>query len=235
VFREASHITKFAVLEWNGSSLLNLIIKRLLKNEQIIRLFEIDRERVLQNFEDQQDLFYRFFPTQVEQGARKPSTFDWMVSRCADGQQKTAPRELIHLLNSIREKEIGHLERGETPPPADQLFERSVFKEALPEVSEARLVQNLYAEYPDQRKYISLLGSQKTEQSVDSLASIWGVSGDEAKDRAEQLVEIGFFQPRGLRDQPTFWVPFLYRDALKMIQGMADEPEVEGEQTTLPL
>jgi hypothetical protein len=41
--------------------------------------------------------------------------------------------------------------------------------------------------------------------------------------RAEMLVRIGFFQRRGSRDDPTFWVPFLYRDALEMIQGLAEE------------
>ena len=37
------------------------------------------------------------------------------------------------------------------------------------------------------------------------------------------LVEIGFFQPRGARENWTYWVPFLYRDALNMSQGIADE------------
>ena len=103
-FREASHITKFVLLEWNPASLLNLVVKRLLKNEVIVTDFGIDRSGVLSDFNIQRDLFYRFFPRQVEQGRRKASAFDWMVSRCADGHQKTAPRELIHLLNAIREK-----------------------------------------------------------------------------------------------------------------------------------
>jgi len=134
-------------------------------------------------------------------------------------------RELIHLLNALREKEIGRLERGENPPPGEQLFERSVFKEALPDVSEARLVQNLYAEYPDLSAYIRKLSGEKTEQTVDSLAAIWNVGPTEAHEIAERLIEVGLFQLRGSRQQPTFWVPFLYRDSLNMVQGMADEPE----------
>ena len=42
-----------------------------------------------------------------------------------------------------------------------------------------------------------------------------------AQAKAEELVEIGFFQRRGSRDAPAFWVPFLYRDALEMVQGRA--------------
>jgi len=224
-FREASHITRFVILEWNSSSLLNLVVKRLLKNDVIVTEFAIDRENVLSDFNAQRDLFYRFFPAQVEQGRRKASTFDWMVSRCADGQQKTAPREVIHLLNSIREKEIGRLERGESPSSGEQLFDRSVFKEALPDVSEARLVQNLYAEYPDLSAKVRQLKGEKTEQTMDSLATIWQIEPAEASQIAEKLTEVGFFQLRGSRSQPTFWVPFLYRDGLQMIQGMADEPE----------
>src|ERR1700748_1607925 len=115
------------------------LVRRVLKNDIIIRQFEIDRNGVLRDFNAQRDVFYRFFPKQVDQGTKKPPTFDWMVSRCADGRGKTAPRELIHLLTAIREKEIERLERGEEPPADEQIFDRSVFKQALPVVSETRL------------------------------------------------------------------------------------------------
>jgi len=87
-------------------------------------------------------------------------------------------------------------------------------------------VQTLYAEHPDLREFISRLSGEKTEQTLESLTSIWEMNRNEASERAQKLIEIGFFQPRGSRDQPTFWVPFLYRDGLKMSQGLADEPEV---------
>lgn len=66
------------------------------------------------------------------------------------------------------------------------------------------------------------LKGEKTEQTPDSLGHIWAVK-TVIERRAETLVQIGFFQRRGSRDDPTFWVPFLYRDALEMIQGLADE------------
>lgn len=222
-FREASHITKFVVIEWNNSSLLNLVIRRILNNEHILAAYLLDKATILQDCNGQTELFYRFFPKQVEQGSRKPSTFDWMISRCADGSAKTAPRELIHLLTSLRETEIIRLERGESAAPGDQIFDRSVFKEALPAVSETRLVQNLIAEHPDMKSYVQRLNGQKTEQTIESLCQIWKVDHETSLKCAQKLVEIGFFQPRGARDQPTYWVPFLYRDALKMSQGLAEE------------
>ena len=39
---------------------------------------------------------------------------------------------------------------------------------------------------------------------------------------ANDLADVGFFERRGTRDAPSFWVPFLYRDALNMVQGSAE-------------
>lgn len=222
-FREASHITRVAILDWEPPALLNLIIRRLLSNRPLLDGYQIDDAKVLKNFNEQDALFYRFFPRQVEQGTKKRSTLDWMISRTADGTNKTAPRELIHLLNTVREKEIERSERGEAAPAGDQLFDRSVFKPALEVVSEARLVQTIYAEYPDLKPSLVELEGEKTEQTTASLATIWKIPEDEAKKRIQALIEIGFFQERGGRDHWTYWVPFLYRDALSMSQGAADE------------
>lgn len=222
-FREASHITRDITLTWSKNALLNLIIRRVLKNEALIDAHRIDRDAVLKSFPAQTALFYELFPDQVDQGAKKPSTLDWIISRCADASNKTAPREVIHLLNSVREQEIARLERGEAFPPDRQLFDKSVFKLALPAVSEAKLVSNLFAEYPELKSAIQKLKGEKTEQTVETLAKLFGARSEEAATIAENLVGIGLLQKRGSKDSPTFWVPFLYRDALEMIQGMADD------------
>jgi hypothetical protein len=230
-FREASDITRFVVLGWDRLSLLNLLMRRALSNDLIVDEFGINTEEVLKDASAQEELFARLFPAQVEQGERKSSTFDWMINRCADGTKKTAPRELVHLLNCLREQEARRLERGGTPPPDDQLFDRSVFKQALPTVSETRLYQYLYAEYPAYRRYIEMLDRQKTEQTPASLAGLWGSNAGDAIKTARELVALGFFEERGTREEPTFWVPFLYRDALRMVQGKAGETgKAEGEE-----
>jgi hypothetical protein len=189
----------------------------------VVREYKVDRDVVLNDSAAQSDLFYKMFPRQVDQGPQKPSTFAWILSRCADGTTKTAPREVIHLLNTVREEEAKRIQHGHPLPLEDRLFDRSVFKSALPAVSKARLIQTIYAEYPDVETLLSKLKGEKTEHSVDSLASLWKLSKQVALAKAEELVEIGFFQRRGSRDAPAFWVPFLYRDALEMVQGKADE------------
>lgn len=166
----------------------------------------------------------------MEQGPRKAATFDWMVGRCADATGNTAPRELIHLLNCIRDEEIRRLERGEDAAPSEQIFDRSVFKIALPRVSETRLNTYLFAEFPAERPFLEKLAGEKTEQTPESLSAIWSVGRDEAIAKAQDLVKLGFFQVRGTRVEPTFWVPFLYRDALHLVQGRAGGGTAEEEE-----
>jgi hypothetical protein len=222
-FREASHITRYVDLEWRQPALLNLIVRRLLNNPALVAEYKIDSESVLKSSEEQLKLFYQFFPAQVEQGTKKRATLDWIVSRCADGKDNTAPREIVQLLNKMRDEEIARLELGGQPPEDGRLFDRSVFKVALSHVSKARLVQTLYAEYPDLKPFLEKLEGAKTEQRIETLQAIWKTDAVDTAKIITGLIEVGFFQQRGSREEPTYWVPFLYRDALKMSQGLADD------------
>jgi len=223
--REASHITRVEVMRWTPEMLRNLILRRILSNETLVKEFGIDPIDVMQDSEKQDAVFRMIFPDQVEQGSRKATTFDWMVTRCADGTGNTAPRELIHLLNSLRDEEIRRREHGGAAPPNGQLFDRSVFKLALPAVSDQRLNTYLFAEYPAERVFLEKLDGEKAEQNPESLATIWGMTREAAIEKANTLVGLGFFQARGSRQEPTYWVPFLYRDALHLVQGKAEAEE----------
>ncbi|WCS26719.1 hypothetical protein LOK46_07805 [Methylobacterium sp. NMS14P] len=221
-FREASHLIRYEIVEWTQPTLLNLILRRVLNNETLVSELNLDPVAILADVNKQNDLFELIFPPQVEQGTQKSPTFKWMVTRCADGKGKTAPRELIHLLKSIKDQEVRRMERGGGLPPSGQLFDRSVFKAALPAVSDARLKTYIFAEYMSEKPFIERLYRQKTEHTPESLGALWGVNRDTAIRKADQLVELGFFERRGTNQEPTFWIPFLYRDALNSVQGKAD-------------
>jgi len=221
-FREASHITRHMTIEWNRNSLLNLVARRAVQNPGMLAFYGTTRDTILASTTTQQAFFYQVSPEQVDVGPNKPSTFDWMLTRTRDGTQRNAPRELIHLLNSLRDQQVRRLEIGEAEPEGRRLFARAAFKDALPEVSRTRLEQTLYAEYPSLRPRLEGLRGEKSSQSTRSLATIWGVSDDEAQAVARELVEVGFFEERGGREAPEFWIPFLYRDALDLVQGAAD-------------
>ena len=221
-FREASHVTKDLTIKWDDRSLLNLVVRRMLRNTVIVDRYGVDPDEVLDSADEQQALFYKVFPEQVDLGSRRPETFNWMRTRTQDGTGETAPRELIHLLEACRSVQLHRLEIGEDSPEGVTLFTPATIKAALPEVSKSRLEQTLFAEYPECKPWIESLEGEKTDHDPTSLAKIWGCSEMDAAKRAYQLVEIGFFEQRGTTTEPRFWVPFLYRDALEMVQGSAD-------------
>jgi hypothetical protein len=217
-FREASHITRAVTINWDRSSLLNLMVRRILHNRPILEYYSVSSDHVLTTLKSQEDFFYRLFPEQVESGSNKSSTIDWMMDRTSDGTQKTAPREVIHLLNTLRTRQVERFQLGQPEPVGDLLFEQATFKEALPEVSKVRLTQTLYAEYPALRIALEELRGEKTSQTASTLSGVWKIPLVEAQTRAEELIKIGFFERRGA----AYWVPFLYRDALELIQGSAE-------------
>ena len=222
-FREASHVTRHITIEWSPASLMNLVIRRAAQNASLLEHYAVSREQVLASFDAQHKFFYRLFPSQVDVGPNKPETFDWMLSRVRDGTKQSAPRELIHLLNTLRDEEVRTLEVGRTAPEDGMVFSRVIFRDALLAVSRTRLEQTLYAEYPELKDKIEQLRAEKTQHSIASLAAIWRVDVSSAEAVARSLVDVGFFEQRGAKHAPVLWVPFLYRDALDMIQGSADE------------
>jgi hypothetical protein len=221
-FREASHITRHMTIDWNRNSLLNLVARRAAQNENLLNFYDKTREEILGTTPSQERFFYEMCPEQVDVGPNKPRTFDWMLSRTRDGSQRNAPRELIHFLNSLRDEQVRRLEIGAAEPDNGRLFVRATFKDALPEVSRTRLEQTLYAEYPSLRLQLEKIRGEKTSQSGPSLAQIWGLPLEEALALARELVEVGFFEERGSKDAPEFWIPFLYRNALELVQGSAE-------------
>lgn len=220
-FREASHITRSINIRWIKNTLLNLVIRRLLMNDKICDVYNLTKDKTLSDIDEQQKLFYRVFPDQIDTGSKKPKSFDWMLSRIADGSGENVPRELIHLLTTAQSIQLKKIETGIEIPENELLFSRSSFREALYEVSKTRLENTLYAEYPQVKPWLESLEGEKTEQYRNTLANIWNITEEEALKRAKKLTEIGFFEKRGTNQTPSFWTPFLYRPALDLTQGSA--------------
>lgn len=213
-FREASHIIRTLVIGWDSQSLLNLIVRRILSSDRICRTLEVKREDVLSDFSLQQETFYRIFPEQVEQGQKRRKTWEWILTRIQDGSDKAAPRELIHLVDAARLAEIRRLEQG--AKQADSLISPLAIEQALLEVSRMKLESAIYQEYPDLKPHLEKLRKKKTEHSRKSLAKLFGLSEIDAEIIIKQLVERGILK---VRETGFYWVPFLYREALQMVQG----------------
>jgi hypothetical protein len=222
-FREASHITKTVTISWKKETIVNLIMRRLLSNQAIIDEYKINREEILANYDDQENLFYRLFPEQIEVGDKKPKTIDWILTRVKDGKGIIAPREVIHLFNEAKTEQIRRIQVGQNDLTHENLIGRNAFKVSLDKVSKVRLEQTIYAEFPTLKEFIQKLSGEKTEQRLETLSSIWNVPLEETKVITQKLINIGFFEERGDKEDPRFWVPFLYRNELEMIQGAADK------------
>lgn len=221
-FREASHIIRAITIQWDKRSLLNLVMKRIVTSEPVAEYYGVIPENILADVGEQERLFYRIFPQQVEPGGGRPVSFVWMLTRTHDATKQNAPRELIHLLSEARNVQLKKQEIGEQEPDGDTLITGNSFKDALNEVSKVRLNQTLFAEYPRLKPYVQKLRGGKTQHSRESLASLWEVDATAALVIIDELAEAGFFERRGSQAEPEFWVPFLYRDALDMIRGTAD-------------
>lgn len=218
-FREASHITRHVNIVWNKASLLNLVIRRALHNDALRQMYDVDSDTTLNNADEQSKLFYLMFPAQVDVGSRNPGTFEWMLSRTKDATNETAPRELIHFLSSAREAQLRNLELGSKEPSGKPLFDRVSLREALSPVSQVRFEQTLCAEFPNLQQWLNKLKGEKTQQKPSTLAIIWDIEEERAISIADSLVEVGFFERKGTKDNPDYRVPFLYRAALEMVQG----------------
>jgi hypothetical protein len=224
-FREASHIERALTIQWNTEDLTNLVVRRAISNEAICEFYKVDRNDILANYASQEEFLARILPDQVETGPNKPKTFQWMLGRTRDATQVTAPRELIHFLNELRNVQINRMELGDAHLSGEKLFEQAAFKEALPAVSKVRLEQTLFAEFSALQPYMEAMHEQKATQPLSSLQTIWGVSAEEARKLAAQLEQIGFFEKLSGQQGTSWRVPFLYRPALNLVQGVADASE----------
>lgn len=219
-FREASHITRDTTLSWTENSLLNLCIRRFISNDEIINELDINKEKVLTNSSEQEKLFYRIFPDQVEIGERQSKTFDWIIKRISDAKNGPAPRELILFLNLVCDEQIKRYERGEDTNVEGRLFSRQAFKAALPALSTYKTTRVLFAEYPDLQDRVMSLSEQKSEQTIENLCTIWSSNEIECRKICDELISIGFFEKISSISTETYYkIPFIYRPHLKIVQG----------------
>ena len=91
-------------------------------------------------------------------------------------------------------------------------------RSAFARLSQRRIEDTLMAEYgPDVQKIIKAFRNSKSDQSEDSLCTLFGVEPTFARDIATVLIEIGFFEQIG----DIFRIPILYREGLNISKGRA--------------
>jgi hypothetical protein len=168
-------------------------------------------------------LFYAVFPRQVDQGPRKPTTWNRMLSRIRDGIGVAPPRNLIDLVTKAQEAQMRKEARGATEyvPGGDRgVIESDALKRGLAALSKERVEDTLLAEAGDYAAQIERFRDGRAEHNDLSLAETLGVPVESVRGAAKPLVEIGFLEQTG----ETFKVPMLYRGGLSITQGKAFAP-----------
>jgi hypothetical protein len=208
---------------WDEADLLNLLARRIRDNGEFVRALNAG------GFNDEQ-LFYRLFPDKIDQAERKPTSWNWMMSRIRDGNDVRPPRNLIDLANISRSEQI----RADTRTPRNldpqvPLISSDSIRRAHERLSEQRVEDTLFAEAGTEiAPLINRFRKAKSEHNVESLQSTLGLGDEPLKIAIRQLVEVGFLEQL----RATWKVPMLYRDGLEVTQGKAFASEQSADSDT---
>lgn len=172
------------------------------------------------------DLFYAVFPRQVDLGSRRPTTWNWILSRIRDGNSIAPPRNLIDLVTKAQEAQLRKVQRGASEFKVGSeggVIQSDAIKRGLAALSTERVEDTLLAEAGDHAGLIERFRDGRAEHNDESLAATLRVAIDAVKTEVKPLVEIGFLEQTG----ETYKVPMLYRGGLSITQGKAFAPDEE--------
>jgi hypothetical protein len=217
-FREGSHIVRDETIHWNRDTLLNLAVRRVLENPSLCEHFAVDPARVLGSLTDQGALFERMFEKE-DPGER---VLDRAIEALCDGTGRTAPRELMHLLYEMRDRQIERLQVGRREPGGGALFDREVRELALAEVSRTHLEKTLYSEIPKVKQYVEALRAGPVRYSQQDLDELWGENVDSVGGLLDTLMNAGVMR-RLSGAEGGFEVAMLYRPALELFDERVED------------
>ena len=96
-FVNVTHVNARKVnIIWDEEDLLNLLCQRIKENSVVVEKLK------LKNKTDT-EIFNAIFPEQVNPGTRRPTTWNWIMSRIRDGNYIKPPRNLIDLMALLHE------------------------------------------------------------------------------------------------------------------------------------
>jgi hypothetical protein len=150
-FVNASHI-RSTVLDWDGDSLTDLIFQRVAGNAELRRIFSLPA--TVNNDRKRRAQLMKLLPPTMD----GRNTITWMFAVTTDGSEQLNPRNVLALLREARQHAMQTARRN------DEAFE--TFKALLPatalaegrrKLSEARLRNNIYAEFNGLRPLVERL------------------------------------------------------------------------------
>lgn len=207
-FREASHLIKTETISWDKISLFNLLMSRIIKNDEIVEFYELDNT----SFNLKEELFKKIFPRKNRENG--DFNFEWIITRIKDAFDNATPRELIHLIDAAIKHEIKRI--SENNYQTNSLISIEALLEGLKETSKTK-VETLIAEYPNLKIYILRLKGKKPRLKFDELKDIWGVGKKDSVIITNNLVKIGLLKNESDNEEyNTLFVPTIFRPYLKI-------------------
>ena len=165
----------------------------------------------------------RGLPRQVDQGTRRPTTWNWMLARIRDGNGIAPPRNLIDLVQKAQEAQQRKEQRTPTeyePGNDDGVIQSDAIKRGLAALSKERVEDTLLAEAGGYARLIERFSDGRAEHNDETLAQTLAVPIEAVRAEVKLLVELGFLEQTG----ETYKVPMLYRGGLSITQGKAFAP-----------
>lgn len=197
-------------ITWEDDDLYLLLFRRLIESEKFRAAtgFHADTSP--------DDVFGYVFPPKVDQSSKRPTTWNWILTRIRDGNNVKSPRNLVDLISrAIEAQKRREAQNARSITPGNHLITGDALKRAHEELSKDRVEDTLLAEAGEaSAKAIRAFEGGKAEHNDESLRELFG---EKTTETVKRLVSLGFLEPFG----KTFKVPPLYRQGLKITQGKA--------------
>jgi len=215
-FTALSHITARSsdTLRWSEEQILTLVVRRIFSNEPLSTWVQVDERLYNTSIEYQKQLFYNIFTKTVYRPPNQSTTLRWIYNHTKDGRGVVTPRDVIHLLDRARQKQIDIYRRdlqGET----DRLIHGVAVNYGLEELSQQKRSTYLEAEFPDKWKEIRKLIGGGTEYSEKALIRLFGKKHEQT---IEDLISLGIIERATKKSKRSYKIPFLYRRGLECTQ-----------------
>jgi len=218
-FVNLTHVNARKVeIVWDEEDLFDLLCRRLRENAAFVEALGLSTAA------SNDDLFYAVFPRQVDQGSRRPTTWNWILARIRDGNGIAPPRNLIDLVTKAQEAQLRKEQRGATEFDSTGdggVIQSEAIKRGLAALSTERVEDTLLAEAGEYAPLIERFRDGRAEHNDDSLAETLNVPKVAVRAEVKPLLEIGFLEQTG----ETFKVPMIYRGGLSITQGKAFAPD----------
>lgn len=196
-------------ITWEDDDLYTLLYRRVIESEPFLEAAGLSREST------PDEVFAYVFPVKVDPTSKRPTTWNWILTRIRDGNDVKSPRNLVDLVSkAVEAQKRREAQQPRYMQPGTSLLTGDALKRALADLSAERVEDTLLAEAGEVAAFIRRFDGGKAEHSVDSLARLLGPDSVEITKR---LVTLGFLELVG----KTFKVPPLYRQGLHITQGKA--------------